>query len=277
MARIYQRHIDEEIISGMRLGRHVRFDSRSLMYLYQAPAERVIEAKLWPRNIAILDQGELGSCTGNALTGALGTDPDYEGLPSGHPALDENEAVALYSAATQLDDYDGSYPPDDTGSDGISVCKAGQQAGLISGYQHCTDLATTEQALQDGPVIVGVNWYSSFDTPASDGTVSISKHAYVRGGHEFEVRGIDPASKMFFADNSWAADWGNKGSFQFSYDTMSRLLSEQGDCTVPVPAAVPAPTPTPTPTPDNDLLDELIALIKQDWTAVTQWLADHGL
>lgn len=246
MHSIYVRHIPEEVIAGKRLGRHVRIDSRSAQYLHRAP-RRDVQAQLWPRSIPILDQGNLGSCTGNAMTGALGTSPDFDSLPAGHPALDENEALSLYSAATKLDPYNGSYPPTDTGSDGLSVCKAAKNAGLISGYTHCTDLATMEQALQSGPVIVGVNWYSSFDTPNGSGYVAISSGAYVRGGHEFVVRGIDPATKMFHADNSWGTGYGASGSFSFSYDTMARLLAEQGDCTVPVPLSAPAPTPTPTP------------------------------
>jgi hypothetical protein len=247
MPRIYVQHIHEHRIPGKRLGRHIRQDSRSALYPYRARAGVVISAQLWARRIPILDQGDLGSCTGNALTGALGTDPDYADLPAGHPALDEAEAVKLYSAATKLDDYPGSYPPQDTGSDGISVCKAAQAAGLISGYTHCTDLPMMEAALMAGPVIVGVNWYDSFDRPDSTGYVEISADAFVRGGHEFLVRGIDPASQRFRADNSWGTSWGDGGSFQFSYATMTRLLAEQGDCTVPVPVAQPAPVPTPTP------------------------------
>jgi hypothetical protein len=215
------------------------------MYLYSAP-HRAPVAQLWKRNIPILDQGNLGSCTGNAIVGAIGTSPVFDAILT-RPALDENEAVKLYSAATQLDAYPGQYPPSDTGSDGPSAAKAAQKAGLISGYTHCTDIATMEQALQAGPVIVGVNWYDSFDTPDSSGYVAIGKSASVRGGHEFVVRGIDPVAQRFHADNSWSTSWGVSGSFQFSYATMERLLSEQGDCTVPVPLSAPAPTPTPTP------------------------------
>src|SRR5262249_23759592 len=108
-----------------------------------------------------------------------------------------------------------------------------------------TTLYAMEQALQAGPVLVGVNWYSSFDDPDASGYVTITSGASVRGGHEFLVRGIDPGAQRFHADNSWGADWGDRGMFQFSYATMERLLSEQGDCTVPVPAALPAPVPVP--------------------------------
>ena len=246
--RIYARHIPEHVIPGKRLGRHVLTDSRSAAYRHQAPPGRTASAQLWPRHIGILDQGNTGSCTGNAECGALGTGPLWDALPAGHPVLDERFARdVLYHLATQDDPYPGTYPPDDTGSDGISVSKAALGLGLISGYTHCTDIAGMEDALQDGPVAVGVNWYDSFDSPSSDGTVAISPGAQVRGGHEFLVRGTDPAARMFRADNSWGPGWGDAGSFQFSYATMDRLLAEQGDCTVPLPLTVSPPTPTPAP------------------------------
>jgi hypothetical protein len=276
MTRIYVQHIHEHVIPGRRLGRHIRQDSRSAAYPYRARAGVVISAQLWARRIPILNQGDLGSCTGNALTGALGTDPDYGDLPAGHPELNEAEAVKLYSAATQLDGYPGSYPPSDTGSDGISVCKAAQQAGLISGYTHCTDLATMEAALMSGPVIVGVSWYDSFDDPDSSGYVAISKGAQVRGGHEFLVRGIDPETERFRADNSWGTGWGDQGSFQFSYATMSQLLAEQGDCTVPVPIAQPAPVPVPTPDQPTPA-DIAFAHVMTGTGHGTPWIAEHHI
>lgn len=236
--------IPEHVVPGMRLGRHVKRDSRSALYPYRHD-RREVTAQLWARNIPILDQGDVGSCTGNAETGCLGTDPFWQDLPAGHPTLNEKEALRLYSAAEDIDG-DGPYPPNDNGSTGPSVCQAALNAGLISGYTHASDVTTMAQALQAGPVIVGVNWYDSFDTPASDGTISISPGAQVRGGHEFVVRGVDPSASMFHADNSWGTSWGDQGSMQFSYATMERLFSESGDCTVSVPLSQPAPVPVPT-------------------------------
>jgi hypothetical protein len=248
---LYINRIPEQVVPGKRLGRHVAIDSRSLAYRVPRSGATPVD-QLWTRHIAILDQGDLGSCTGNALTGALGTSPIFDSLPTGFPTLNEAEAVKLYGLATQLDSYPGTYPPDDTGSDGTSVCKAGKQDGFISGYLAAATIDDMVAALQTGPVIVGVNWYTSFDDPASNGLISISSDATVRGGHEFVIRGVDVTGQLFKADNSWAADWGDQGSMQFSYDTMDQLLSEEGDCTVPLALSVPAPTPnppTPTPTP----------------------------
>lgn len=247
---IERRRIPEEKVEGKPLGRHVHRDSRSALYPFRPFTIRDLTSVLWHRDISTLDQGNLGSCTGNAFIGAVGTDPLYATLPVDHATLDESLAVKVYSLATSLDPYPGQYPPTDTGSDGIDVCKAGVQMGLISGYTHSTDLASMQQALMTQPVIIGINWYSSFDSPrATDGMVSISSSAYVRGGHEVEVLGMDPDAKTFLAVNSWGPSWGYHGTFQFSFDTMTRLLAEDGDCTVPQALNNPPPPPPPSPEP----------------------------
>src|SRR6185312_4773152 len=188
------------------LGRHVRHDSRSLAYRFQTTGRELAEV-LHVRHIPILDQGQVGSCTGNAETGALGSDPLYGTLTTAEKVLNERTALALYSAAETIDG-DGPYPPNDNGSSGLSVAQAAKNEGLISGYTHCLSLADFTAALQTGPVMLGCNWYDSFDTPTG---------------------------------------WGVGGSFVMGWGTLERLLSEQGDGTVPLPLSAPAPVPVPIP------------------------------
>lgn len=292
-------HIDEIVVPGKRLGRHVDTRLREAAEPYAGP-RKAVASVTWERNIPILDQGDVGSCTGNAMTGALGTGLLYAALPAGI-TLDENEALKLYSAAEVIDG-DGPYPPADNGSTGPSVAKAAEDAGLISGFTHYTDLDSALQALMDGPVILGVNWYSSFDVPAADGTVSISADAYVRGGHEVLARIIDANAQAIGLDNSWGTMWGVDGSFRMSFATLERLLGENGDCTAPEPVAAPAPpAPTPpapvppspqppepvppSPEPDHkSVLAKLAALIRdveadamRDSSELLAFLSEHGL
>jgi hypothetical protein len=256
---LYVRHIPEHVVEGKRLGRHVRHDPRSLNYRYPAAAAGALASVRHKRQIPVLDQGNLGSCTGNAALGAVGTGALYDALPaSPRPSTtdavaDESMAVGLYSAATKLDSYAGGYPPTDTGSDGLSVAKACQQAGLISGYQHCTSLNSALAALSKQPVITGVSWYDSFDQPDSKGLVTITRGAQVRGGHEFVVDELLVAEQLVGFTNSWNESWGVKGRAYMPWGDFDRLLHESGDVTVFVPASQPAPTPTPTPDPNADL------------------------
>jgi hypothetical protein len=265
---VYYETIPEYDALGVgRLGRHVKHDSRSLDYLFQVPEDAVINSVRHTRNVPVLDQGNLGSCTGNAATGAVGTSPvyeAYEGSVGTKVILNEAEAVKLYSAATALDSYQGTYPPNDTGSDGLSVAKAAKAAGLISGYQHATDLNTALVALQTYPVIIGVNWYEGFDNPDANGLVKVS--GQVRGGHEFVVDEVDVVKQLVGATNSWGTSFGVNGRFYFSYADFTRLLKESGDVTVLLPLTVPAPTPTPpgppTPTPTPSANDLWTAILK---------------
>jgi hypothetical protein len=284
---IYREQIEEQSVPGRPLGRHVHHDSRSLLYPWQESGQPLKDTLL-ARHVPILDQGDVGSCTGNAETGALGTDPLYAPLAgrTGGVTLTESTALALYSAAENIDG-DGPYPPNDNGSSGLSVCQAAKSAGLISGYVHCLSLASVLDAISSGsPVIIGSNWYDSMDTPDPSGLVTISAGAQVRGGHEYLARGIDITRNLVFLDNSWGTSYGVKGSFAYSWDTLQRLLSEQGDGTVSVPLSQPSPTPTPTPTPSPKpkpkpahLLAELAALIRDnaDHTELMSFLATNHL
>jgi papain like protease len=284
---IYHR-IPERRVYGKPLGRHFKWDTRN--YLYQTREVAGVPVLL-KRYIAILNQGQVGSCTGNEQTGVLGTGPFFSTLPVG---TDLNEAFALriYSAAEDIDG-DGPYPPNDNGSSGQSAAQAAKNMGLISGYTHATTVSAMSNAIQSGvPVGVGVNWYSSFDNPPQSGVISISPGAYVRGGHEFEVRGDDPGAQMFYCDNSWGTSYGLNGSFQMPYSVMDRLFSEGGDCTVCVPLSQPAPGPGPGPAPGKPTpADVALDAVAGPWAArnrirpdlvklkaaITQWETDSGL
>lgn len=227
----------ETVVPGKRLGRHIDHDARAYAKPFAGPLKAVVSVT-WPRNIPILDQGNVGSCTGNATVGALGTNPVYPALPANHPKLNEAEALKIYSAAEVIDG-DGPYPPNDNGSTGPSAAKAAQNAGLIKGYNHYLDINSTLQALQLGPVIVGLSWYTSFDTPAANGVVSITKGATVRGGHEVVCRSYDASTQMLGFDNSWGTSFGVNGSFSMSVATLTTLLAQGGDTTAFVPLAAP--------------------------------------
>jgi len=260
--------LEEQVIPGMRLGRHINHDPRSRAFGVEANAAS-ISSVLHTRVVPIFDQGNIGSCTGNASVGALGTAPLFDTLPASAPHLDEDEAVRIYSAATKVDSFGGSYPPEDTGSDGLSVAKVLKSLGLISGYQHAFSLTAALTALQSYPVITGVNWYEGMDSPDAHGLVKVS--GQLRGGHEFEVVGVDAEAKTVRCANSWGTSYGDNGYFTMTWSDWDRLLGEQGDVTVLLPLTVPAPTPTPTPAPvpvpDADPADEAFAHILQGWLA----------
>lgn len=224
--------LEEKLVPGKPLGRHVEHDERSRDFPFEVDETPPLHKVLWQRYGNPFNQGNLGSCTGNAIAGVLNTKPFH--ASSGYLRTEKN-AVAIYEAATRIDSIPGAYPPEDTGSSGLAVCKVAKSNGWISGYKHAFTLAAALQALMKGPVITGVAWYDGFDNPDANGLVEISGD--VRGGHEFEVRGYDPATDLLTAENSWGTSYGLKGAFFFTSKTWAELLHQQGDVTVPVPLA----------------------------------------
>jgi hypothetical protein len=263
-----------------RLGRHVEHDERSFAYAFTAAPTAKIQSVRHERKIGILDQGQLGSCTGNAMCGLLGSEPFYDTLtPEVQKSLDEEEAVTLYSAATKLDNVNGDYPPKDTGSTGLAVAKAAQNMGLISGYQHTFSYDAFLAALMQQPVIVGTNWYQSMFTPDKNGVVSIASGSQVAGGHEYEAVGYDATQDNVIFANSWGTSWGTDGFFQMSSATFKRLLSEQGDATVPVPLSTQPPQPQPNSHMSDKqfaaVIDKFMAAHDELQAAYATWKASH--
>lgn len=287
MSGVVYHRIPEIVVPGKPLGRHYKWDSRNDAYLFTVSGPVRRTPTLFRRRIPILNQGQVGSCTGNEQTGVLGTDPFFITIPA-NLTLDESFALMVYSGAENIDG-DGPYPPNDNGSTGQSAAQYVLNQHLISGYQHATDVNSMATALQSGPVGIGINWYSSFDAPNASGVITIAPGAYVRGGHEVEVRGVDPDAQMFYADNSWGTSWATNGSFQIPYVVMDRLFSEGGDCTVCIPITSPAPTPSPVST--ATVADKALYQVAGPWAqgprarsdlrtlkaAILQWEADSGL
>src|SRR5271168_5351894 len=100
---IFTQDIPEQPIEGQRLGRHVLHDPRSRNFVAER-APQVVSVKHQATGLP-LNQGQIGSCTANALCGALDSAPDFT---SGAP-LTEDSAVSLYERETTLEGK--PYPP----------------------------------------------------------------------------------------------------------------------------------------------------------------------
>ncbi len=282
MAVVIRKRLHEQPGPG-RLGRHYHFDDRSLRYLHPEQDPKTLTSVQHTRQIPVLDQGNVGSCTGNAMVGALGTDPTWTDLAAGRPTLDEKLALSIYSKA-EIVDGDGPYPPNDNGSSGLSVCTVARTLGYISGWSNATTLNAALTALASGPEIVGMKWLTGCDSPNKVGRITYA--GSLRGGHEIVFDTLDVEQQLVWFTNSWGTTWGVQGRACLSWSDFGKALADEGDCILPIPVTTPAPTPTPVPGPQAD--QALWAQVK-GWTlarhvgsnkaaakAVTAWASSKG-
>lgn len=226
----------ERPLKGARLGRHVEHDPRSKKYAVRTPSKLRLKTVIHQLFSPVLDQGDVGSCTGHALITCLSANNYLNQIsdrnkfkPTKNASKNQNLALGIYQMATVIDEIYGIYPPDDTGSTGLAVAKIAKKLNLISAYKHAFNFEAALTALQAAPIIVGVNWYEGFDRPNSEGFVMATGQA--RGGHEFCIYGMDPGKGIVYARNSWGVNWGKSGNFNFSFNDLKKLLSEFGDAT----------------------------------------------
>lgn len=229
-----------------RLGRHINHDSRSRRFPARATDPRRLASIQHHINIGLMDQLDLGSCTGHGLVNVIASDPFWyvakDAIGPGDPHV---YAVGVYADATKLDPWTGEYLPDDTGSDGLSVAKVALARGLINGYEHAFSLEATLTALAQRVVMIGIGWRNSMYSPAADGRLTIT--GAMAGGHEFVLDELDVENRRAWMRNSWGPGWGLGGRAYLTWEDLGTLLADDGDCTILVPKSLPPPEPQPVP------------------------------
>lgn len=245
-----------------RLGRHVNHDPQSRRFAHRSSA--LIRSVRHFRHAPIWDQGTLGSCTGNAALGVLHTDPFWQTADAGELASwppVESTAVRIYSQATAIDNFGGTYPPEDTGSDGLSVAKVLKEAGLIAGYTHAFTLSDFLSGLVETPCIVGTEWREGMFNTDAAGVLhptgaAAGGHEYVADqvvqvGDPFGPAGLPCQEPVIGFTNSWGTGWGLGGRFFMRASEFGELLAADGDATFFTPAGLPAPQPDAVPEPES--------------------------
>ena len=206
----------------------------------EKPVDKVDLREKCPK---IYNQGELGSCTANAIACAIQFDEIKQNLDSQVPS----RLFIYYNER----DIEGNVDRD-TGSslrDGvkcinkIGYCNETQWPYDIQKFtekpeQSCYDYARKHKSLsykkvqQDEehiksvlnmgfPIVFGISVYESFESEevAKTGIVQLPKnHEKMLGGHAIVIVGYDEEKRLFTFRNSWGEDWGDKGYGYLPYD-----------------------------------------------------------
>lgn len=226
-------------------------DQRDFLYAAPTPIQRDIPSKmdLSDRCPPVYDQGQLGSCTANAIAGAIEFDQKKRFVPSrlfiyynerqmegtidsdsGAQIRDGIKSVATLGAPPErLWPYDISTFKDQPSDAAFAAAKA----DLVVLYQRLIqDLDTMRGCLASGyPFVFGFTVYQSFESAAvaKSGQLDMPKFNEKRiGGHAVMAVGYDDSKRTFLIRNSWGTDWGKKGYFTmpYSYLTSAKLASD---------------------------------------------------
>jgi hypothetical protein len=142
--------------------------------------------------------------------------------------LNMETAHKLYALATNLDPFEGEWPPDDTGSSGLAAAKAAQKLGLGGEYRHVFNGADeVVQLIQEGRVVnVGTWWYEDMFTPDAKGVIEPTGPRV--GGHQYIARGYELKRDLVLI-RCW---WGTYRDVYIKRVRLNELLQDEGDAHV---------------------------------------------
>lgn len=191
----------------------------------------------------VYDQGQLGSCTANAIGAALEFDADKQGI-AGYSTPSRlfiyyNERVKEHTVASdagaQIRDGVKSVATQGACSEAEWPYNIAQFAAKPSeqcyidaklhraiAYQRVArTIAQMQGCLAAGyPFVFGFTVYESFEGQevAQTGVVPVpGQNEQVLGGHAVLAVGYDDASQRFRVRNSWGPGWGQAGYFTMPY------------------------------------------------------------
>lgn len=228
-----------------------KLDARDYKYkLTPKVAPNVVDLRSYCSPVE--NQGNLGSCTGQAIAGAIellnkrnGKYNDisrlfiyyYERLligtvnyDSGAYIRDGIKATNHYGASLE------TYWPYDVKKFRLEPVVEAKNDALnrkVTRYERITSFDGCIDALSNGyPIVMGFNVYDSFMSVSVARTGNMpypnTKREKLLGGHAVLLVGYDKKRKVFIARNSWGDRWGERGYFYMPFAVVTNT-SMSGD------------------------------------------------
>lgn len=234
-------------------------DIRDLHYashrmMVEAPPALPPHADLSAQCPAPYDQGQLGSCTANAIGGAFEFDQIAQGLASWTPSrlfiyYNERKIEGHIQTDSGAQIRDGikvvaktGAPPETIWPYNIARFRAkpspaaykAARANTATSYFRIdnTDITQLKSCLAAGyPFVFGITVYGSFESQAvaANGIVPMPLPSeQTIGGHAILGVGYDDATQRFKFRNSWGSAWGDGGYgyLPYAYVTSGSLASD---------------------------------------------------
>jgi C1A family cysteine protease len=219
-------------------------DSRDLVYaprLTSLPPEHDLRPSIPP----VYDQGQLGSCTGNAIAGAMEYERDRQGLSDFIPsrlfvyynerALEgtvSSDSGAVIRDGVKVVNTDGVCPetlwPYDIGMFAVKPpkrCYVAATKDKAVRYESVQTLGDLKDAIASNlSVVFGFTVYESFESKAvaRTGVMPLPKKGEaVVGGHAVLAVGYSDTKHHIIVRNSWGASWGDHGYFYMPYQYLT--------------------------------------------------------
>jgi hypothetical protein len=225
-------------------------DKRDMVYMVEAPVVCPPLVDLRPQCPPVYDQGQLGSCTANAIAAAIHFERMKQGLlpdfipsrlfiyyneramentvqsDSGAQIRDGIKSVAQFGDCpeTAVDNFPGwNYTISDFAAKPPKVCyRLGLKYRAVQYARVGQNRDAIQQCLAQGyPIVFGFSVYQSFESAdvAATGVAPMpGPDEQQLGGHAVLAVGYDDVTGRVLVRNSWGDGWGDKGYFTIPFD-----------------------------------------------------------
>jgi C1A family cysteine protease len=217
------------------------FRDKPYMHLLLGPMPPKVDLR--PRMPLVYDQGDLGSCTSNAIAAAIQydrlknkQDPDWvparlliywnerfmEGTTDVDAGAEIRDGMKACAEAGVCDEKIWPYHIDKFDAKPPQAAWNAAKKHRITSYERVNqDMQDMKAVLASGfPIVIGFSVYSSFqdDVVKMTGVVPMPMgEEQLLGGHAVLVVGYDDSTSRWTVRNSWGDSWGAKGYFYMPY------------------------------------------------------------